>query len=257
MTLFSKDEKTMEILFVLHAHFELPGILESWARDKGFKLSYCSPFAGEDLPKKSNLACDWIISMGGPQSAALDLSHYSYLNNEIDLIRNALQAHIPVLGFCLGAQLIGEALGARTERSPHKEIGIHPISLTEEGTRDPLLEGLPNTFLVPHWHSDMPGLTKESKILATSSGCPRQIIRYLPHAYGFQCHPEMTQHVARELIKNCPEDFTSEDYVQTPEKILSYDFYALNNKHMTRILDNFLLGRTLQKKRYDKQVSYA
>jgi len=244
----------MKILFLLHAPFELPGIIESWASEKGFELSYVSPFAGEDLPR-ANLAVDLIISMGGPQSAVLDLSGYAYLNQEVDLIRNALKANIPVLGFCLGAQLIGEALGARTERSPHKEIGIHPITLTEEGILDPLLQGLPHTFLVPHWHSDMPGLTKEAKILASSSGCPRQIIRYLPHAYGFQCHPEMTQQIAQDLIKNCPNDFTSGDYIQTPEEILSSDFHALNYTHMIRILDNFC--KTLQKILYDQRISYV
>lgn len=244
----------MKILFLLHAPFELPGIIESWASEKGFELSYASPFAGENLPK-SNLAIDLIISMGGPQSAALDLSNYTYLNDEVDLIRNALKASIPVLGFCLGAQLIGEALGARTERSPYKEIGIYPITLTEKGARDPLLQGLPNTFLVPHWHSDMPGLTKEAKILATSSACPRQIIRYLPHAYGFQCHPEMTKQIAQDLINNCLEDFTPGDYIQTPETILSHDFHELNYGHMTRILDNFLSCRISQKDQPNQRLS--
>jgi GMP synthase (glutamine-hydrolysing) len=229
----------MKILFILHAPFELPGFIESWASGKGFKMSYVSPFAGESLLKYNN-TIDLIVSMGGPQSAALDLSNYTYLNEEVVLIRNALKASIPVLGFCLGAQLIGEALGARTERSPYKEIGIYPITLTQEGACDPLLQGLPNTFLVPHWHGDMPGLTKEAKILAASSGCPRQIIRYLPHAYGFQCHPEMTRQTAQELITHCQEDFNPGKYVQAPEEILAHDFYELNHEHMTGILNNFL-----------------
>src|SRR5690349_9474416 len=118
----------MKILFLLHAPFELPGLIESWASGQGFECTYASPFAGEEIPQ-SKLGIDLIVSMGGPQSAALDLSNYIYLKEEVDLIRNALNARTPVLGFCLGAQLIGEALGARTERSPHKEIGIYPITL--------------------------------------------------------------------------------------------------------------------------------
>src|SRR5580692_6270921 len=100
----------MKVLFILHAAFELPGIVESWASKKGFEISYSFPFAGDPLPQ-SGASVDLIISMGGPQSAISDLSKYSYLQDEVDLIRNAIKAKIPVFGFCLGAQLLGEALG--------------------------------------------------------------------------------------------------------------------------------------------------
>ncbi len=181
--------------------------------------------------------------MGGPQSAASDLNKYPYLKDEVELLRSALKAKIPVFGFCLGAQLLGEALGAHAERSLHKEIGIFPILLTEKGMQDPLLANLPQELAVFHWHSDMPGLTKEAVVLAKSEGCPRQIVRYLPYAYGFQCHPEMTLQGAQELIENCAEDFTSDKYVQTPREILEQDFYALSYKNMVCILENFLLLR--------------
>jgi GMP synthase (glutamine-hydrolysing) len=71
------------------------------------------------------------------------------------------------MSFCLGAQLIGEALGAKTERSPEKETGVYPIELTAAGTRDPLLRGLPGTFPAIHWHNDMPGLTDDTAVLAS------------------------------------------------------------------------------------------
>ena len=228
----------MKILFLIHAEFETPGYIEGWAAEKNCTLGYCCPFKGEKLPRGSSF--DLIISMGGPQSASSDLNKYPYLNNEVDFLRDALKAKTPVLGFCLGAQLIGEALGAPTERSPHKEIGVFPILLTEEGVQDPLLATLPQEFAVAHWHSDMPGLTKEAVVLAKSKGCPRQIVRYLPYAYGFQCHPEMTLQGAQELIKNCPDDFTADRYVQTPQDILAHDFYALNHNNMICILENFL-----------------
>jgi len=229
----------MHLLFILHASFEGPGIVESWALAKGFQASCCSPFSGEKLPEWDRF--NLIVSMGGPQSAALDQEKYPYLKEEIDFLRGALKAKVPVLGFCLGAQLIGEALGAHTERSPFKEIGVYPITLTKDGEDDPLLRGLPTTLLVPHWHGDMPGLTKECSVLAKSQGCPRQIIRYLPHAYGFQCHPEITEEVVKALIENCAEDFTKDTYVQTPEEILSHNFHTLNHDRMFNILNRFPL----------------
>jgi GMP synthase (glutamine-hydrolysing) len=224
----------MKILFLIHSPFEMPGAIESWAAEKGYEQIYCSPYAGEKIPR----SCDFIVAMGGPQSP-LALDKDPYLRDEIALLRDAMKARIPVLGFCLGAQLIGEALGARTERSPFKEVGVFPIELTEEGVRDPLLAKLPKNFLVSHWHNDMPGLTKDAAVLAKSAGCPRQIVRYSPLAYGFQCHPEITLQLAEGLVKNCPEDLAASKYVQSAQEILAHDFAAIN-RNMVQMLDHFL-----------------
>lgn len=226
----------MRILYLIHAPFETPGIIESWASEKGYQQTCACPFKGETLPSPSSF--DLLIAMGGPQSAG-HLDEAPYLKDEITLIRQALKAEIPVLGFWLGAQLLGVALGAHVERSPFKEIGIYPITLTDEGMQDPLLAHCSKEFPLFHWHNDMPGLTDESVILAKSAGCPRQIIRYSSLAYGFQCHPEMTLQGATELVKNCPEDFVPGKYVQTPQEILSYD-YTLNVPNITTMLENFL-----------------
>lgn len=233
----------MKILYLLHAPFELPGLIESWAAEKGYEQTYCSPYAGEAIPKR---AFDLIVVMGGPQSA-VDLDADPYLHDEAALIRLALKAKVPVLGFCLGAQLIGSALGAPAERSPNKEVGVFPITLTEHGKKDPLLAGIPQRFPVTHWHNDMPGLTKEAVVLATSAGCPRQIVRYASHAYGFQCHPEMTLQGIQGMITNCPNDFSPAKFVQSPKELLAHDYQAMNHQNMQRILENFLKivsGRT-------------
>ena len=160
----------MKILYLIHAEYELPGALETWAAEKGLEQAYACPFLGQALPPCTSF--DFLIAMGGPQSAT-DLRAYPYLEDEIVLIRDALKAQIPVLGFCLGAQLIGEALGANTERSPYKEVGAFPIELTNEGVQDPLLANLPREFLVGHWHNDMPGLTKDCVVLAKECGMPK------------------------------------------------------------------------------------
>jgi GMP synthase (glutamine-hydrolysing) len=73
--------------------------------------------------------------------------------------------------------MIGEALGASYEHSPNREIGVFPITLTEEGKNDTIVGKFPGTFPVGHWHGDMPGLTPNAAVLATSEGCPRQIVR--------------------------------------------------------------------------------
>jgi GMP synthase (glutamine-hydrolysing) len=226
----------MRIQYVLHADFERPGYIEHWARGRTFSQAYCRPFAGERLPAAT--AFDVLIVMGGPQSP-LALEDAPYLSQEIDLISQALRRDVPVLGFCLGAQLLAETFGARTERSPSKEIGFFPIDLTQEGRGDPLLQGLPPRFTVAHWHNDMPGLTSDCEVLATSAGCPRQIVRYAPRAYGFQCHPEFTTDSVEMMVRNCAADLAPGTYVQSAEQMLSADLRELNAR-VAMLLDNFL-----------------
>lgn len=231
----------MRIQYILHAEFERPGIIETWAQENQFEQLFCRPFAGEKTPSPGDY--DLLILMGGPQSP-LKPKEFPYLLKEIDLVKTSLQKQIPVLGFCLGAQIIGEAFGAKTERSPHKEVGVFPIQVTEEGRKDPLLSGLPETFPVTHWHNDMPGLTKDSKILAYSEGCPRQIVRYSAMAYGFQCHPEITKKNIEGMIPYCLEDLAPGKYVQSEKQLLANDYQSINAK-MILILEQFCLENSL------------
>lgn len=225
----------MQIYYVLHAEFEQPGAIEVWALERGFSQLYCRPFAGDPLLPVS--AFDALIVMGGPQSAPT-LEKWPYLEKEVGLISQAVARGMPVLGFCLGAQLIGHAFGARAERSPHKEIGVFPIDLTEAGQRDSIFHGLPPRFPVAHWHSDMPGLTTESEVLATSLGCPRQVVRYNARTYGFQCHPELMHESMEMMVQHCPEDLAAETYVQSAAQLLGADLRPVNAR-MRKILDNF------------------
>lgn len=226
----------MKILSVIHADFELPGAIDLWVKHKQFDITICRPFAGESLPKTQDF--DWLILMGGPQSP-LEQEIYPYLKDEIRFVKAAHEADKVILGFCLGAQIIGEAFGARTEKSPNREVGIFPIELTDAGKRDPLFKDIPHQFSVVHWHNDMPGLTNESEILAVSEGCPRQVVRYRPKVYGFQCHPEPTISDIQNMIFHCEDDLRPGDYVQTKEEMLQSDFAAINKK-MLHILDNLL-----------------
>lgn len=224
----------MKILFVVHADFEKPGAIATWANKHASQVDYCRPFAGEPLPKVNSF--DWLVVMGGPQSPC-EVDVYPYLQSEIELIRQARSHDKTILGFCLGAQLIGEAFDALTEPSPHKEVGVFPIHLTEAGCNDPLLTGLPSTWEVVHWHNDMPGLTPEAQILAKSEGCPRQIIRYSKKIYGFQCHPEPALEDIKGMIAHCPDDLKPGLYVQIKEALLASNFETIN-KRMHTILDN-------------------
>lgn len=229
---------------LIHAEFEKPALIEKWAKSRGFSLDLYRPFTGDDLPQVNDL--DWLIVMGGPQSV-LDIEKNSYLMDEVKLIEKAIAAGKTVLGICLGAQLISLALGAKCERSPHKEIGVFPITLTQQAKTDPLTCDLPDSFNVIHWHSDMIGLPEGSTVLASSTGCPRQIVRFRKKVYGFQCHFEQSKKDLSLLIENYKEDMNQGPYVQDPQTMLSSDL-TQTHEMLFHILDKLVALNPIQVK---------
>lgn len=229
----------MKILCINHADFETPGVIEAWVFERGYTFKIVSPYKGVNCLKERDF--DFLILMGGPQSP-LALEEFPYLKDEISLIQQAIQSNKRVLGFCLGAQLIGEALGAKTMKSPEKEVGVYPITLTSDGMADPLFNSLKfsSSFPVIHWHNDMPGMTKESVLLAYSEGCPRQIIRYAPKVYGFQCHLEINLDGIKTMVEAVPSDLAPPSkFVQTKEVLLKQDYHSINQM-MFKMLDQFV-----------------
>tara|TARA_Y100000310_G_scaffold308996_1_gene352654 strand:- start:11463 stop:12158 length:696 start_codon:yes stop_codon:yes gene_type:complete len=216
----------------MHESFEVPAAIETWAKRKKHEITYTRSYDGDMLPQNvDNL--DFLIVMGGPQSPATTKEECPYFDahQEIEFIKKAINEGKLALGVCLGAQLIGEALRAKFDHSPNKEIGIFELTLTADANDDPVFSKFPNKFLVGHWHGDMPGLTSESKILATSKGCPRQVVRYTPKVYGFQCHFEFTPKAIEGMIQNCSQELKEGKdlpYVQSEEELRKQDYESFN-----------------------------
>jgi GMP synthase (glutamine-hydrolysing) len=222
----------MHIHIIQHEPFEAPGAITHWIETRNHTVSYTHVFDYQPLPASVE-GVDLLVVMGGPQSPDTSLEECPYYNAEAEMafIRQNVEAGKRVFGVCLGAQLIGQALGASYEHSPEKEIGVFSITLTEAGLNDPYLKQLMRGMPVGHWHNDMPGLTAESLVLATSAGCPRQIIRYTESVYGFQCHLELTPTLVEGLIAHDEAHWPESGiypFVQTPEVIRAYDYTAMN-----------------------------
>jgi len=226
----------VRIHYLMHVDFETPGIIEKWAADRGHVLEGTLTSANKPLPDARQI--DFLIVLGGPQSASR-LDEHPYLRGEISLISAMIGQNKPVIGFCLGAQLIAEALGARTRQSPHKEVGGFPIELTEDGRNDPVLKNFPPAFDVIHWHNDMPGIPDGAILLARSAGCPHQAFRFGDRTYGFQFHMEPTLVSIKALLENGADDLAPSQYTQTPEQILSFDFETMNRR-MMQVLDSIV-----------------
>ena len=164
------------------------GSIKDWAKKNNHQLMYTKLYKYESLPNEVDT--DFLIVLGGPQNPHTTMEECPYYDaSKIRaLIDKYISASKIVIGFCLGSQLIGEALGAEYSHSPYQEVGYVKGTFTEEGRKDPLFSEFPNELDIGAWHNDMPGLTKDTVIIMKSEGCPRQIVRCvrLSNTYGIR-----------------------------------------------------------------------
>lgn len=159
---------------------------------------------GEAVPRDtSDLAA--LVVMGGPMSATSD-EGFPTRPAELALLRAALDAAVPVLGVCLGAQLLAAAAGGRVVPGTGLEIGWAPVELTAAAASDPLFAGLPATLTVLHWHGDTIELPAGAMHLARSARYEHQAFRVGPNAWGLQFHVEVEADAVRRFVESFPED---------------------------------------------------
>lgn len=179
-----------KLLVCQHVPFEILGTLNPMLREAGFRMRYVNfgrhPDARPELDGYSGL-----VILGGPMSA-YEVEH-GHLATEVDLIQTALDRDLPVLGICLGAQLIAKALGAKVKPNPVPEIGWYGVSVTEEGRRDPLFSRFRKTETLFQWHADTFHMPRKTVLLATSPDCRNQAFRFGDRVYGFQFHLEVDE----------------------------------------------------------------
>lgn len=228
----------MEILVILHNEVEDAGAIETWAKARGYRLRAIRPYLGEALGGLSEI--DMLFIMGGAQCANDTLQH-TYLQEEIDFIARAYSENIPLFGICLGAQLIAKALGGSVEKSPEKEIGFFPVTLSRDGLRDALFADFPNEFDVMHWHFDWVCQPPEgSTVLASSKGCPIQAYRVGRNVLGLQFHIEMHYERALKLAEKLPHHFDNSRFVLPASEFKKEQFENLHADVTHPLLDRFV-----------------
>jgi GMP synthase (glutamine-hydrolysing) len=202
----------VRVLAFRHTHFEDLGWIGDALAANGIHYEYADLYASIQAQPAVSEA-DALIFLGGSMSANDDLP---YIHREIQHIRDAIHHGRPVLGVCLGAQLIAKALGARVYGNAVKEIGWAPVSFTDAGRRDPLFTGLSASETIFHWHGETFELPSGSERLAASAHCPNQAFRVGDRVYGLQFHLEVTP----ELIAQwCREDEACGDAREDAEPI--------------------------------------
>jgi GMP synthase (glutamine-hydrolysing) len=194
----------MAKIWVLQHHpAENLGLIAEALESAALAWQYVRVFDGNPAPADMKGAGGLIV-MGGPE-AVYQLDRYPYLRAEMALIENALKSGKPVLGVCLGSQLLAAVLGASVRRGAQKEIGWYPVRLRSEANDDRLFRGLPSEFMACHWHGDVFDLPTGAVPLASSELTELQAFRYGDKAWGLLFHAEMTQQIIAALVRENAE----------------------------------------------------
>jgi GMP synthase (glutamine-hydrolysing) len=186
----ASETKSMPKLLVFqHVAWEILGTLDPLLRSYGFRNRYVNFGRQHDAPSRVE-GYHGLVVLGGPMNVDQAADH-PHLETEVRIIREALERDIPVLGICLGAQLIAKALGAKVYANDVKEIGWYDVAVTDEGRNDPLFEHFDESEKIFQWHGDTFELPEQAVHLASSSTCPNQAFRYGERVYGLQFHLEV------------------------------------------------------------------
>jgi GMP synthase-like glutamine amidotransferase len=191
---------TSSLPLLRHIPHESAGTLENVLTEMGLNFQYVDLY--DSPPQDLNLQnAPGLVILGGAMNVD-EVDKYPYLAREVQWIQNALAGGLPVLGICLGAQLLAKALGAKVYPNPVKEIGWYNVNLTPHADRDTLFEGSGKQLTVFQWHGDTFDLPPGTIRLAENPVCRNQAFRYGRSAYGLQFHIEMTSELIDSWLKH-------------------------------------------------------
>lgn len=180
-----------KLLVFQHAAHELLGTLDPLLRREGFRIRYVN-FARHPDARPQIDGYDALVVLGGPMNVS-EGERFPHLLHEVRVIRDALDRGRPVLGICLGAQLLAHALGGHVARAPEPEIGWYDVELSRAASEDPLLGHFDAVERVFQWHGYTFELAPGTVHLASSQRCANQAFRAGDSAWGLQFHLEVDQ----------------------------------------------------------------
>jgi GMP synthase-like glutamine amidotransferase len=222
----------MNVHVLQHVPFEGVGSMVSWLAAHNATISYTKFYESSTLPEASYP--DLVIAMGGPMSVN-DEDELPWLIAEKQFLREIIERGVPVVGICLGAQLIASALGARIYPNPRKEIGWFEIEATA-ANRD--VYQFPPRATVFHWHGETFDLPEGAIWLARSAACINQAFQVGTNVIGLQFHLETTTETADAIIHHCRDELVEGEYVQSEAAIRQVP--AATYDHINQLMADIL-----------------
>lgn len=197
-------EKHKGALILTHVQAEGSCMLGRTLNERGLNVKTLN-VPRIDMREIDPLRPDLLVVMGGP-IGVYQVADYPFIAHEIEILKTRLQADLPTIGICFGAQLMAAALGQKVYPGNIQELGWNPLSITPEGMNTPARHFAPDKTSMFHWHGDTFDLPPQAKLLASSSTYQNQIFQIGQHGIGLQCHPE----VRRERLKEWEVMFVSQ-----------------------------------------------
>lgn len=202
----------MHIHCLQHVSFEPAAGISTWAHARGHEFTVTRLFANEPLPDVS--AIEALVVMGGPMGVHDEAMH-PWMRGEKHMVAAALETGLPVLGVCLGAQMIAHVSGARVYRNRFQEIGWFPVEATDAGVEK---MALPRTFRAFHWHGDTFQLPANAVQLARTDACEQQMFLLADRVLGIQFHLEVGPDEVAAMLAGAGE-LPEGPYVQSAERM--------------------------------------
>lgn len=225
----------MHIHIFLHVHFEGPGCIEDWIKLHGHQATVTRWYEHPAVPDMTNTSL--LIVMGGPMGI-YDEKDHPWLKAEKTCIDTVISAGKPVLGICLGAQLIAGVLGAKVYANTCKEIGWFPVTFSTGHIPAALAALLPEQQTVFHWHGDTFNLPENAVCFASTPATTNQAFLYGNRVIGLQYHFEVTPSSMEAMVLHGRHELITDTYVQDAGTILGIQqFIKDNNTVMYRLLD--------------------
>ncbi|MES1262558.1 MAG: gamma-glutamyl-gamma-aminobutyrate hydrolase family protein [Acidobacteriota bacterium] len=206
---YSAGRISREVLVLQHAPCESPGAIQDVLENAGHGLRFIRTFAGEPVPQEPDEQIAGLVVMGGPMGV-YEQDIYPFLQDELRLIEACLAAGLPVLGTCLGSQLLAAALGAPVKKGRKKEIGWHPVRLTEAASADSLFASAPRDFTPLHWHGDVFDLPAGAVSIASSELTACQGFRHGGNVYGLLFHMEVNAAILNGMVETFAQELQEE-----------------------------------------------
>lgn len=209
---------TLRVHAFFHVSFERLGAIYDWLTENNCKLTSTNFFDKNfKLPELSEV--DMLIVMGGPMSVN-DEAEFPWLKLEKQFISDIIKQNKPVLGICLGGQMIANVLGAEVFKNKEKEIGWFDINFTKDFLHNKSFTHLPEHLKIFHWHGDAFNVPQGAVKIASSEATENQGFIYNDKVFALQFHPEATVSACSELKNNCIDELkTDSPYVQCTTRI--------------------------------------
>jgi GMP synthase-like glutamine amidotransferase len=218
----------MKILVIQNNAQSPASLIGDMIESMGGSLEVSLPIEGDTLPA-SSAGYDGAIILGGPQHAG-DEERYPYFRPLLDLLRDFHAQEKPLLGICLGSQLMARAFGEKVWRHDVFECGYPELEITEAGKQDPLLAGLAPNQRILQWHEDTFALPQGAVHLMQGNACRNQAFRFGETSYAFQCHFEVSDQLANHwfdlsghtIVKRFEEPRGTEELTRARAGIAQY-----------------------------------